>query len=67
MTAMLIIGNSPATIRAAADAIIDVLKAAGTENASVAAMNCLAALAKAPDHTSISSCTFTNNPPRRRK
>lgn len=60
--AMLIIGGQPGTIREARDAIVEVLKAAGTEAASVAAMHTLAELARAPTHTNISGCSFESNP-----
>lgn len=57
-TAMLLIGNSPETLSAVTAAICTVLKAAGTEATSVAAMNALIALAKSPDHTSVMNCNF---------
>lgn len=66
-TAMLIIGGDVKTLAVAKDAIIEVLKAAGTEAACVAAMTTLAALAKSPDHTQINNCNFTNNPARKAK
>lgn len=67
MTAMLIIGNDPTTIKAAKDAIVEVLKAAGTEAASVAAMNTLSELAKAPHNISLSGFTMTNNPAKKKR
>lgn len=67
-SAMLIIGGAPGTIKAAAEAIVKILEAAGTEAASVAAMSTLTELARSPQNTSISGCMFTNNPkPKRRK
>jgi hypothetical protein len=66
-TAMIFVGGSPQTIQAAAEAIVLVLKAAGTENASIAAVNCLAQLARAPENTRIEGCSFTSQPMPRRK
>jgi hypothetical protein len=61
--AMVHVGGSENTIKVASEAIIAVLKAAGTEAASVAAMNTLSELARAPTNTTISNCKFTHNPP----
>jgi hypothetical protein len=61
--ALLIIGNQPHTIEAAATAIVKVLGAAPTEAAQVAAVHCLGELARAPANTSISGCNFTSEQP----
>jgi hypothetical protein len=61
-SSMIYIGSSQGTIKAASEAIIAVLKAAGTEAASVAAMHALSELARAPTNTSIRDCQFTNLP-----
>ena len=60
--AMIYVGNSADTIKAAADAIVRVMQAAGTEAAAIAAVHCLSELAKAPHSTTIQNCTFTSNP-----
>lgn len=57
-TAMLVVGNQPQTIEAAAKALCAVLAAAGTEAAQIAAANALAVICPAPTHTSISNCSF---------
>lgn len=62
-TALLFIGGNPATITVAKDAIVEVLKAAGTEASCVAAMTTLAELARAPTNTTISDCSFVGSPP----
>lgn len=61
MDAMIYVGNSPGTLKAAADAIVVVLKAAGTEAVSIAAMHTLAELARAPHSTNITNCTLSGN------
>lgn len=59
---MLSIGTSLATVEAAAKAIIDVLKVAGTEATSIAAMKALSKIAKSPMSATVSNCIFTNKP-----
>lgn len=60
MDAMLVIGNDKSAIDAAAKAIIEVLKHAN-DVSSVAAMNALTELARSPQHTTISGCSFVND------
>lgn len=66
MKALLIIGNDKDTITVAAKAIIDVLKHSN-DVSSVAALNALAELARAPQHTQISNCVFESNARKRRQ
>lgn len=67
MNSLLSISGSPAAVKTAADAICQVLKVAGTEATSVAAMHTLAELARAPSNMSITGCSFTNAPPTAKK
>jgi hypothetical protein len=57
--ALLFVGNQPDNVKSAADAVVAVLKAAGTEGAQVAAVNALATIARAPTSVSIANCNFT--------
>ena len=60
-------GQNPDSIKAASEAIVSVLKASFNAEAQVAVCNCLAAIAKAANSLTVNDCTFTNNPPRKRK
>lgn len=55
------IGNEPGTIKAAREAIVEILKVAGTENAQVAAVNALAELARCPQSISLSDVSIADN------
>lgn len=63
---MLVIGNDKGTIEAASKAIVDVLKVAN-DVSSVAAMQALIELARAPQHTNVSNCVFTSDPKKRKR
>lgn len=64
-------GPTPQALKASVNAIIAVIKAGGTEATSVAGLNALIALAKAPEHLTITNCSFigeqTKRKPAKRK
>lgn len=68
MKAMICItGTDKQTLTDAKAAIIEIIKAGGTEAVAVAGVNALVALAKSPENVSISGCHFENKPAPRAK
>lgn len=59
--AIKITGVEVGALTSAKEAIVEILKAAGTENAQVAAVNCLASIVKAPANVSVANCSIVNH------